>query len=122
MKWPGFLQPLLDFSAAPAEIPARVAAKPRAGKARNSAEEAERSIALDGRRVDYKLVRRRGRRGIGLKIDGSGMTVAASLTTPIGLIEDMIGKNESRALKKLGEREHGRVPQQVWVTGSTVYY
>ncbi|HEX9390587.1 MAG TPA: SprT family zinc-dependent metalloprotease [Usitatibacteraceae bacterium] len=122
MKWPGFLQPLLDFSAAPAEIPARVAAKPRAGKARNSAEEAERSIALDGRRVDYKLVRRRGRRGIGLKIDGSGMTVAASLTTPINLIEDMIGKNESWVLKKLGEWSHRRITPQLWMTGSTFYY
>ena len=31
-------------------------------------EECERSIALQGHRVDYKLVRRRGRRGVGLKV------------------------------------------------------
>jgi len=85
-------------------------------------EESERSIALDGRRVDYKLVRRRGRRGVGLKIDGTGMTVAASLTTPIGNIEDMIGKNSGWVLKKLGEWAHRRVQPQLWQTGATVYF
>ena len=85
-------------------------------------EESERSIALEGRRVDYLLVRRRGRRGVGLKIDGTGMTVAASLTTPIGSIEDMIGKNAGWVLKKLGEWAHRRVQPQRWETGATVYF
>ena len=85
-------------------------------------EESERSIALDGHRVDYKLVRRRGRRGVGLKIDGTGMTVATSLTAPIGSIEDMIGKNSGWVLKKLGEWSHRRVQPQRWETGAVVYF
>lgn len=85
-------------------------------------EEADRSIALEGRRVDYRLVRRRGRRGVALKIDGSGMTVAASLTAPIGSIEEMIGKNAGWVLKKLGEWSHRRIEPQRWQTGSTVHF
>ena len=88
----------------------------------NRTEDDERSIALDGRRVDYKLVRRRGRRGVGLKIDGTGMTVAASLTTPIASIEDMIGKNENWVLKKLDEWSHRRIQPQRWETGATVHF
>lgn len=88
----------------------------------NEPEETERSIALDGRRVDYKLVRRRGRRGVGLKIDGTGMTVAASLTTPIGSIEDLIGKNANWVLKKLGEWSHRRIEPQRWETGAAVSF
>ena len=56
-------------------------------------EESERSIALQGHRVDYRLVRRRGRRGVGLKVDGTGMTVAVSLSTPVSAIEEMIDIN-----------------------------
>ncbi|MEO8102531.1 MAG: SprT family zinc-dependent metalloprotease [Betaproteobacteria bacterium] len=85
-------------------------------------EESERSIALAGHRVAYKLVRRRGRRGVGLKIDGTGMTVAASLTTPIGSIEDLIGKNSDWVLKKLNEWSHRRIQPQRWQTGATVYF
>ena len=85
-------------------------------------EEHERNIALQGHRVDYKLVRRRGRRGVGLKVDGSGLTVAASLTTPIGSIEDMIGKNAGWVLKKLGEWSHRKIQPQRWETGARVYF
>lgn len=85
-------------------------------------EESERSVALEGRRVDYRLVRRRGRRGVGLKIDGTGMTVAASLTTPINSIEDMIGKNSNWVLKKLDEWSHRKILPQQWGTGAVVHY
>ena len=131
MKWPGFLQPLLDFSLPSAEAPASGVGKSNAGRlkpriakspSRNVIAADERSIALDGRRVDYKLVRRRGRRGVGLKIDGTGMTVASSLTTPIGVIEEMIGKNEAWVLKKLGEWTHRKVTPQQWVTGSAISF
>ena len=84
-------------------------------------EESERSIALAGHRVDYRLVRRRGRRGVGLKIDGTGMMVAASLTTPIGSIEDMIGKNSQWVLKKLSEWSHRKIQAQRWETGEIVH-
>lgn len=89
---------------------------------RASDEVAAASIALEGVRVDYKLVRRRGRRGLGLKIDGSGMTVAASLTAPMSSIEELIGKNAAWVLKKLGEWSHRRIEPQRWETGETLLF
>ena len=83
-----------------------------------AAEETERSIALQGHRVDYKLVRRRGRRGVGLKVDGSGMTVAVSLSTPISAVEEMIGNNATWVLKKIDEWSHRRIVPQTWQTGT----
>ncbi|MEQ1519611.1 MAG: SprT family zinc-dependent metalloprotease [Usitatibacteraceae bacterium] len=85
-------------------------------------EQSERSIALQGHRVDYKLVRRRGRRGVGLKVDGSGMTVAVSLSTPISAVEEMIGKNASWVLKKLDEWSHRRIVPQTWQTGTALSF
>ncbi len=87
---------------------------------RAAKEESDHTIALEGRQVDYKLVRRRGRRGVGLKIDGTGLTVAASLTTPISAIEGMIGQHADWVTKKLGEWSHRRVTPQQWVTGATI--
>ena len=118
MKWPGFLQPLVDL----ASTDARGQRKAAGTRLRAPVEPVERSIALDGRPVDYLLVRRRGRRGVGLKIDGNGMTVAASLTTPITAIEDLIGKNSSWVLKKLGEWSHRKITLQRWETGATVSF
>lgn len=106
MKWLDFLKPT--------EIPVEKARR------RPVEEEAERSIALQGRVVDYRLVRRRGRRGVGLKIDGTGMTVAASLTTPIGVVEDMIGQHSKWVLKKLDEWSHRRILPQRWETGASI--
>jgi predicted metal-dependent hydrolase len=85
-------------------------------------EESERSIALDGHRVDYRLVRRRGRRGVGLKVDGSGMTVAASLSTPVSAVEEMIGNNATWVLKKLDEWSHRRIVPQTWQTGTSLAF
>lgn len=85
-------------------------------------EESDRSIALQGHRVDYKLVRRRGRRGVGLKVDGLGMTVAVSLSTPISAVEEMIGKNAKWVLKKLDEWSHRRIVPQTWQTGTVLSF
>ena len=82
-----------------------------------ASEETDRSIALQGHRVDYKLIRRRGRRGVGLKVDGNGMTVAVSLSTPISVAEKMIGDNANWVLKKLDEWSHRRIVPQTWQTG-----
>ena len=86
------------------------------------AEESDRSIALQGHRVDYKLVRRRGRRGVGLKVDGTGMTVAVSLSTPMSAVEEMIGKNAAWVLKKLDEWSHRRIVPQTWQTGTALSF
>ncbi len=129
MKWPGFLQPLVDLAGSEISAPrptlgkgARKGGRAVAPNPPARAEPVERSIALDGRTVDYLLVRRRGRRGVGLKIDGSGMTVAASLTTPISAVEDLIGKNSSWVLKKLGEWSHRKITPQRWETGATLSF
>ncbi len=87
-----------------------------------AAEETERSIALQGHRVDYKLIRRRGRRGVGLKVDGNGMTVAVSLSTPISAVEEMIGNNAIWVLKKLDEWSHRRIVPQTWQTGTALSF
>ena len=138
MKWPNFLLPLVDLAGSVIAEPSLSPAVFGYGAVRTkstdhkpprpknsvtaSAQADERSIALDGRRVDYKLIRRRGRRGVGLKVDGTGMTVSASLTTPIGAIEDMIGKNEQWVLKKLGEWSHRKITPQCWQTGAAIFY
>ncbi len=85
-------------------------------------EEPGRSIALQGHTVDYKLVRRRGRRGISLKVDGTGLTVAASLTAPLPAIENVITDNTRWVLKKLGEWAHRKIVPQTWQTGMTIPY
>jgi predicted metal-dependent hydrolase len=82
--------------------------------------ESQHSMALDGHRVDYKVVRRRGRRGVGLKIDGNGLTVAASLTTPLSAIEGMIGQHAGWVSRKLGEWSQRRITPQVWQTGAKI--
>ena len=43
--------------------------------------------------VEYVLVRRRGRRGVGLKVDGHGLTVSAPSSWPLARIEE--GERES---------------------------
>ena len=85
-------------------------------------EESARSIALQGQRVDYKLVRRRGRRGVGLKVDGNGMTVAVALSTPISAVDEMIGKNATWVLKKLEEWSRRRIVPQTWQTGAALSF
>ncbi|MFN7673507.1 MAG: M48 family metallopeptidase [Betaproteobacteria bacterium] len=83
-------------------------------------QESEHAIALDGRRLDYKVVRRRGRRGVGLKVDGNGLTVAASLTTPLSASEGAIVQLACWIRKTLGEWSQRRVMPQRWETGSTI--
>ena len=43
-------------------------------------------LPLSGGHVDYVLVRRRGRRGVGLKVDETGLTVSAPLSLPVSAI------------------------------------
>jgi hypothetical protein len=60
-----------------------------------------RRLALAGAEVDYTLVRRRGRRGIGLKVDASGLTVSAPLSVPLARVEKMVRESEPWVLDKL---------------------
>lgn len=62
-----------------------------------------RAIALAGREVDYLLVRRRGKRGISLRIDHRGLAVTSALLTPQKDIDRILFEHERWVLKKLAE-------------------
>jgi hypothetical protein len=81
-----------------------------------------RSLALAGEPVEYMLVRRRGRRGVGLKVDASGLTVSAPLTIPLARIEKMVLESESWVLGKLAVWRHRQVPVQRWDDGASLPY
>ena len=73
-----------------------------------------RSLALGGEDVGYLLVRRRGRRGVGLQVDSDGLVVNAPLSIPVSRIEKMVADSERWVLKKLEVWRERRVPEQRW--------
>ena len=82
----------------------------------------ERSIALAGHNVSYLLIRKRGRRGISLRVDHRGLAVSASLSMGIPEIEKMIADNHKWVLKKIAEWSHRRIPEMRWESGATIPY
>jgi predicted metal-dependent hydrolase len=89
---------------------------------RDEAARESRSLVLTGTAVDYTLVRRRGRRGVGLKVDASGLTVSAPLSIPLARVEKMVLESESWVLGKLAVWRERQVPVQGWHDGATVPY
>lgn len=81
-----------------------------------------RSLALAGGAVDYSLVRRRGRRGVGLKVDAGGLTVSAPLSIPLAHIEKMVRESESWVMGKLDVWRTRQVPMQSWDEGTRLPY
>lgn len=69
-----------------------------------------RRLALAGGDVDYVLVRRRGRRGVGLKVDHDGLTVSAPSTMPLSSIESLARESERWILRKIAEWSARKVP------------
>ena len=81
-----------------------------------------RAIALEGGRLDYVLVRRRGRRGVGLKVDENGLTVSAPLTMPLAQVEALVRESERWVLRKVAQWR-GRRPEAVaWTDGARLPY
>jgi predicted metal-dependent hydrolase len=72
--------------------------------------------------VDYVLVRRRGRRGVGLKVDHNGLTVSAPSTWPLARIEQVVRESERWVVKKVAEWSARRVPAATWSEGSRLPY
>ena len=70
--------------------------------------------------VDYVLVRRRGRRGVGLKVDHDGLTVSAPSTWPLARIEAVVRESERWIVKKVAEWSARRVPVMSWSEGARV--
>lgn len=77
-----------------------------------------RRLALGGGDVDYVLVRRRGRRGVGLRVDEDGLTVSAPSTMPVSQIEALVRESERWVLRKIVEWSGRRAPPMQWVDGA----
>lgn len=87
---------------------------------REPASRESRALELRGERVEYVLVRRRGRRGVGLKVDPEGLTVSAPLSIPVHRVEHLVRESESWVLKKLAVWRERRVPPASWEEGALV--
>jgi predicted metal-dependent hydrolase len=79
-------------------------------------------LALDAQTIDYVLLRRRGRRGVGLKVDESGLTVSAPGTMPLARIEALVRESERWILRKLAEWRTRQVPVVSWEDGAFLPY
>jgi predicted metal-dependent hydrolase len=90
--------------------------------ARESVPPEARTLAIGGEAVAYTLVRRRGRRGVGLKVDAGGLTVSAPLTIPVARIEHMVRESERWVVKKLAVWRDRQVPVVRWEDGTTLPY
>lgn len=77
---------------------------------------------LGGEPVGYMLVRRRGRRGVGLKVDESGLTVSAPATMPLKRIEALVRDSERWILRKIREWRSREVPPARWEDGAALPY
>ena len=72
--------------------------------------------------VDYVLVRRRGRRGVGLKVDGAGLTVSAPSSWPLVRIEAVVRESERWVVKKVAEWSARQIPAASWSEGARMPY
>ena len=70
--------------------------------------------------VEYLLVRRRGRRGVGLKVDATGLTVNAPATMPLTRIEALLRESERWVLRKIAEWSERRAPEIRWSDGAAL--
>lgn len=81
-----------------------------------------RQVVLAGGALEYVLVRRRGRRGVGLKVDETGLTVSAPLTMPLARVEAVMGDSERWIRRKLEEWRGRQVPEIRWEEGTWLTY
>jgi hypothetical protein len=79
-------------------------------------------MALAGEAVEYLLVRRRGRRGVGLKVDENGLTVSAPSTMALAKIEALVRESERWILRKIAEWSTRRVAPPTWRDGDRLPY
>jgi predicted metal-dependent hydrolase len=77
-----------------------------------------RSLSLAEGELPYVLVRRRGRHGVGLKVDENGLTVNAPLSMSIARIETLVRESEAWVLRKIDEWRSRRAPPIAWIEGA----
>jgi predicted metal-dependent hydrolase len=82
----------------------------------------QRAIALQDHNVSYLLIRKRGQRGVALRVDHRGLAVSASISMPVQDIEKMIAENQRWVLKKIAEWEPRRIPEMRWVDGERIWF
>ena len=75
-------------------------------------------IALGGHNIDYVLERRRGRRGVGLRVNERGLSVSAPLAMPLPRIEALVRESEAWVLRKVAEWSGRRVTPLMWKDGA----
>lgn len=81
-----------------------------------------RRLALGASDVEYLLVRRRGRRGVGLKVDETGLTVSAPATMPLARIEALARESERWIVRKIAEWSARQVPPVEWRDGAPLHF
>jgi predicted metal-dependent hydrolase len=82
----------------------------------------QRRLALSVSAVEYVLVRRRGRRGVGLKVDERGLTVSAPATMAVSRIEALARESERWILRKIAEWSARQVPPVEWRDGAPLHF
>jgi predicted metal-dependent hydrolase len=81
-----------------------------------------RTMCLGAQSIDYVLVRRRGRHGVGFKVDAHGLTVSAPLTMPVSRIEELALRSERWILRKIAEWSARRIAPMEWREGAALPY
>jgi predicted metal-dependent hydrolase len=77
-----------------------------------------RTLTLSEGALEYVLVRRRGRRGVGLRVDENGLTVSAPLSMPVARIEAVVRESESWVIRKVDQWRSRRAPPAEWQEGA----
>jgi predicted metal-dependent hydrolase len=75
-------------------------------------------VILGAGDVEYVLLRRRGRRGVGLKVDERGLTVSAPSTMALSRIEALVRESERWILRKVAEWSNRQIPVHEWRDGT----
>lgn len=79
-------------------------------------------VALGGEAIEYTLVRRRGRRGVGFRVDHDGLTVSAPATMARARIEALMRESERWIARKVAEWRARPVPRIEWRDGTELPY
>jgi hypothetical protein len=77
-------------------------------------------MTLGAATLEYVLVRRFGRRGVGLKVDENGLTVSAPSTMPIAKVESFVRESERWVLRKIAEWSHRKIDPVSWREGERI--
>ena len=81
-----------------------------------------RRVRFGADEIEYMLVRRFGRRGVGLKVDENGLVVSAPSTMPLSKIESLMRESERWILRKIAEWSKRQVEPARWREGERLQF